>query len=159
MYSLRTGHWSIAGSILRQGDSVHRVTRSWLRCGAVLLVLILMIGHSAGVQLIGWAGMLVSRTAERGLVSAVQSTVSGDEPCALCKLSKTIASKEQGATEDGKQLPNPGGKSVKKPDFAHVEWYLVPTATVGRALVYARVLPAFLAMSPLAPEPPPPRFI
>jgi hypothetical protein len=138
---------------------VRHVTCPMLRIGAVLLVLILMIGHSAGVQLIGWAGMLVSRTAERGLVSAVQSTVSGDEPCALCNLSKTIAAKEQGAADDGKQMPNPGGKSVKKPDFAHVEWYLVPTSTIGRALVYARVVPAFLAMSPLAPEPPPPRFI
>jgi hypothetical protein len=77
------------------GGRVRRVTRRWLRTGAVLLVLILMIGHSAGVQFIGWAGMLVSRTADRGWSAAVESTFSGDEPCALCKISKTIAAKEQ----------------------------------------------------------------
>ena len=132
------------------------MTRPWLRTGAVVLVLILMIGHSAGVQLIGWAGMLITRTAERGLSAAIDSTVSGEEPCALCKLSKTIAAKEQGATDDGKQLP--AGKSLKKPDFAHVDWYVIPTNAVGPAVVPARVVLAFLALSPPAPEPPPPRF-
>jgi hypothetical protein len=134
------------------------VTRPLLRTGAVLLVLILMIGHSAGVQLIGWAGMLVSRTAERGLDFALKSTFSGNEPCAMCTLSKTIAAKEQGTADDGKQLPNPGGKSVKKPDFAHVEWWVLPSFATGQTRIHGQDVLAFLAIQPPAPEPPPPKI-
>ena len=118
-----------------------------------------MLGHSAGMQLIGWTSMIVTRTAERGLVAAVQSTVSGDEPCALCKAAKIIAAKNQGSVEEGKQLPGPVGKSVKKPDFAHAELPVMPTLTTVVAELSVCKVHDFRALPLSAPEPPPPRSI
>lgn len=41
-------------------------------------------GHVAVVQMYAWSEMIADRTQERGLVEALESVASGDEPCALC---------------------------------------------------------------------------
>lgn len=60
-----------------------------------LLALRLLGGDVAMLQVVAWTGMIVSRTAERGVAEAVKSTMDGDEPCPLCKAVKAVQQSEQ----------------------------------------------------------------
>jgi hypothetical protein len=60
-----------------------------------LLALRLLGGDLAMLQVVAWTGMIVTRTADRGVAAAVQSTLDGDEPCPLCKAIKAAREAEQ----------------------------------------------------------------
>lgn len=60
-----------------------------------LLALRLLGGDVAMLQVVAWTGMLVTRTAERGVAAAVESTFEGDEPCPLCKAVKAVQQSDQ----------------------------------------------------------------
>lgn len=60
-----------------------------------LIALRLLGGDVAMLQVVAWTGMVVSRTAERGLTAAVESTFDGAEPCPLCKAVKAVKQSEQ----------------------------------------------------------------
>ncbi len=60
-----------------------------------LLALRLLGGDMAMLQVVAWTGMIVSRTAERGVAAAVESTFEGDEPCPLCKAVKAVQQSEK----------------------------------------------------------------
>jgi len=52
-----------------------------------LLVLALVFAtklHLPILQVVAWAGMLVSYSQDRGVVAAVEMTFDGDHPCPLC---------------------------------------------------------------------------
>ncbi|RYD28206.1 MAG: hypothetical protein EOP86_23420 [Verrucomicrobiaceae bacterium] len=58
---------------------------SSVRITLLLLLFLRLLGGDGGVlQAVAWAGMLVSRTAESGMATAVQTTFDGEHPCALC---------------------------------------------------------------------------
>jgi hypothetical protein len=58
------------------------------------LALRLLGGDVAMLQIVAWTGMIVTRTAERGIAAAVESTFDGDEPCPLCKAVKAVTQSE-----------------------------------------------------------------
>ena len=69
-----------------------------------LLALRLLGGDVAMLQVVAWTGMIVSRTAERGVAAAVESTFEGEEPCPLCRAVKAVQQserEEQPANPDG----------------------------------------------------------
>ena len=57
------------------------------RCTALALMVMLVGGHVAGLQLVAWCSMFVARVASAPTVcSAVVSTLDGSAPCALCRV-------------------------------------------------------------------------
>lgn len=52
---------------------------------AIFLSLRLLGGDGAALQVVAWAGMIVSRAPDQGLAAAVESTFDGKHPCPLCK--------------------------------------------------------------------------
>lgn len=58
------------------------------------LALVLSGGHLTLLQGLAWAGMLVTRSVDRGFDEAVTSTFSGAEPCAMCLAVKNLSDAE-----------------------------------------------------------------
>lgn len=58
------------------------------------LALVLSGGHLALLQGLAWAGMIVTRSVDRGFDEAVASTFSGAEPCAMCLTVKDLSDTE-----------------------------------------------------------------
>lgn len=65
-------------------DASHRVI-------ALALVLVFSGGHLVVGQAVAWALMLVERSQTMSVADAVNSTFSGDAPCALCDQVKEVA--------------------------------------------------------------------
>ena len=61
----------------------------------ILLALRLLGGDLAVLQVVAWTGMILNRTAERGVAAAVQSTLDGKEPCPLCHAIKAARATEK----------------------------------------------------------------
>lgn len=59
------------------------------------LALRLLGGDVAMLQVVAWTGMIISRTADRGIAAAVESTLDGDEPCPLCEAVKAVQQSER----------------------------------------------------------------
>ncbi len=55
-----------------------------------LLALRLLGGDVAMLQVVAWTGMIVSRTAGRGVAAALESTFDGEHPCPLCNALKEV---------------------------------------------------------------------
>ena len=51
----------------------------------LLLAVVLVSGHAAGLQLIAWTGMAIERAQTMSVVDAVRSTFDGSRPCTICK--------------------------------------------------------------------------
>jgi hypothetical protein len=77
----------------------------------------LLGGPVAMLQLVAWAGMLVSYTAEDGLVQGVADTFSGDRPCPLCLKVREMEREQQKpalpAGEDRRRLAEALGQSLR----------------------------------------------
>lgn len=122
------------------------------------LALRLLGGDFAVLQVMAWTGMIVSRTAERGITAAVQSTVTGDEPCPMCKAIKAAQQSEQ-----EKQPVAPDGliTKLKLKDMLRSEDLVLaapcPHAPLSRPPTAGPAL-ALLTRSD-APPVPPPRLI
>jgi hypothetical protein len=54
----------------------------WL---ALLLAIMLLSGHAAGLQLVAWSGMLLSRVQTMPVAQALQTTFDGSAPCRICR--------------------------------------------------------------------------
>ncbi|MDB6136608.1 MAG: hypothetical protein JWM59_4851 [Verrucomicrobiales bacterium] len=77
---------------------------SSVRITLLLLLFLRLLGGDGGVlQAVAWAGMVVSRTAESGMATAVQTTFDGEHPCALC----TAIQKSEKSTEPKAPVPLP----------------------------------------------------
>lgn len=121
-----------------------------------LLALRLLGGDVAMLQVVAWTGMLVTRTAERGVAAAVESTFEGDEPCPLCKAVKAVQQSDQ--KED--QPANPESlitklklkDMVRTDDLAALPPAHVPDRSPAPAMSDAKRGPA---RSDAPPVPPP----
>ena len=57
---------------------------------SLFLVLILVGGHVACLQVVAWAGMFANRVQTRTVAEALASTVDGSAPCAMCRAVKAL---------------------------------------------------------------------
>jgi len=64
------------------------------RCSALAIVLLLAIGHSAGMQTIAWVGMFIDRVQTHSVGDALISILDGSRPCPLCKFAHSLAAVE-----------------------------------------------------------------
>ncbi|MBN8526045.1 MAG: hypothetical protein J0M02_11980 [Planctomycetes bacterium] len=122
------------------------------RCAVCCLVLFLIVGNAAVVQVVAWAGMIAVRSAESGVAAAVASTFSGAAPCRLCRAAAAME-RPQGIGTGGEQVLQKLKKIDAGPAGASQP---EPVADVASELVGADVVAACDASRP-APEPPPPR--
>jgi hypothetical protein len=121
-----------------------------------LLILLVLAGNGALVQVLAWGAMIATRAPDMGWSAAVASTFGGQAPCRMCVVAQAL---RDGPAADA--LPT--GPATK----------IVPTATLA-------LLPADPALLPVAdrpiarllmrsarcppgrcpaPEPPPPRRV
>ena len=99
----------------------------FLRCACLTVVLLLALGHSGGVQVVGWIGMFASRVQSASVGDALASTFDGKKPCAMCRAAKALAAAEAGeAGEKTPSLPDQPGKKApdKKPSGSSLHIHL-----------------------------------
>lgn len=72
------------------------------------------------LQLVAWAGMLVSYSMEDGLAEGVKDTFSGERPCALCRCIDSAEEKESPPVlpvgEDQRRLAEGLGQNLRTPE-------------------------------------------
>ncbi len=117
---------------------------------ALLLVLILVGGNAAVVQVIGWGSMLFERVQRMDLEAAVSSTFDGSAPCVMCRAAERL---------DGvgsPTAPSDPGKLIKKIDAVPV---LIRAPIIDDIPVRLSAWPEVAEMGGIEPhpEPPPPR--
>lgn len=141
-------------------SSFARVSAPRHRWSSLALVLVLTLGHSAGMQVVAWASMLVSRVATESVSQAVLSTFDGSAPCDLCIIASALGDAERSPAlpvgDDGNpRLP----MKVVKPDLMPA--VVLPVFELAEARETAVMLMILAQTSPpgcvLTPEPPPPR--
>jgi hypothetical protein len=72
----------------------------------VLMTCLHLCGGSLGfLQLMAWAGMAVTYTAESGMVEGLKETFDGEHPCPLCVAIAAAEGKESEPGEPGAPLP------------------------------------------------------
>ncbi len=139
---------------------------------ALVLAVALISGHAGGLQVLAWASMLATRAPVRGWAPAVESTFSGQDPCAMCRVILVVHDLATVQAADlGKStgLVQPTGKSgvsevkaPEKPDKGPDSWPaidLVPEqARCPGAPLLTRDSGLGGAQFRPRPEPPPPRI-
>jgi len=125
------------------------------RCAALALILLLLGGNAAVVQMVGWAGMLAERAGRMGWNAAVESTFSGSERCAMCHAAAAL--RDEG--DPGSPVPEATKQLDKLPSAPpHAQPCLDLSGSDGQP----SRLPA-TACRPgeyrPAPQPPPPRAV
>lgn len=104
---------------------LHRFQRGgWRHLLVALGGLHLMGGPLVILQLVAWAGMMVSYSIEDGLTQGVRDTFSGERPCALCRCIESIDEKESPpalpSTEGQRRLAEGLGQSLRTPEVIDV---------------------------------------
>lgn len=66
----------------------------WFQRLVVLMLVLLMQGPALLTQEIAWVRMLVTYTAERGLVQGVTETFDGEHPCSMCAQAEKFRQQE-----------------------------------------------------------------
>ncbi len=120
-----------------------------MRVVAIILALLLISGHTAGLQVVAWAGMFSDRLATApSAMSALVSTLDGSRPCALCRAVSDL--------QDATDKPTGVLKVSKKPDStgAVCVWQLPPMLWNGMVSV-AGVRRFAVAEVPDVESPPP----
>ena len=118
------------------------------------LALRLLGGDFAVLQIVAWTGMIVTRTAEKGVAAAVESTFDGEHPCPLCK------ALESATTQDKKETPLPDGLLVKLKlkDVQRTDDLVIPCPVAGGiqmigSVSYLAALPRDRSDGPAVPPP------
>jgi hypothetical protein len=110
------------------------------------------------MQAVAWAGMLATRSADKGIVAAAASTFSGDEPCALCTAVKNLRAQDEAPLSPKPQAPDkdPLAKTVKKSEaiLAESPDFVATLSSIIRWDIAAHAAPPD---SILDIDPPPPR--
>lgn len=114
---------------------------------ALLLAVVLVSGHAAGLQLIAWTGMAIERAQTMSVVDAVCSALDGSRPCTICTAVDALT-----ASTDKPQAPT---SVVVKPDLApavELLFRLPAIEPVALAFVESvRPLPSWRADVPTPP--------
>jgi len=129
-----------------------RRSRAWI---AVTLACALVSGHTAGLQLIAWAGMLVSRVQTSSVEQAVRSTFDGSDPCHLC-LAVSALKAAEGQADTDKAPAKPIKKDVT-PELMPGLLLSMPVAAIAPPLRRALSDGDIPMSATVALDPPPPR--
>jgi len=132
---------------------VRRHSRHW---SILALILALVCGQSAGVQLVAWAGMLATRLATTSVSEAVASTFDGSSPCALCCMAAAL-DRHGGHGDAAKGDPRLPTKVVKQDMLLTSMPQLDAAAVPQQVLDFSLVRQAVPRGLGLQPELPPPR--
>ncbi|GAA5480158.1 hypothetical protein [Haloferula helveola] len=92
-----------------------RIVRVILVLGAILH---LSGGHYGVLQCIAWANMLVSYSAEGGLMEGARMTFDGEHPCGMCK---AISAAKEHDRQDGEKAPPTGVDKLSLKDLKLTE--------------------------------------
>jgi hypothetical protein len=128
------------------------------RCGALAIVLLLTIGHSAGMQTIAWIGMFADRIQTQSVGDAMTSIFDGAHPCALCTIARSLASIDAHGV-----LGDQTGKTpLKAPPASHDTWLIddpcvLPTAGGSSRFRHRTAADALASSASSEPPTPPPR--
>ena len=108
------------------------------------------------LQIVAWTGMLVTRTADRGLTAAIDSTFTGDEPCPLCLAVKAAKNSQLPSPAN---TPDPLTSPLKLKDLIRSENQIIPLLANSLSLSHApsAELPSAHHTRSDAPPVPPPR--
>lgn len=102
------------------------------------LTLRLLGGDTAVLQGVAWLGMIVSRAPAQGVAAAVDSSLDGSSPCALCKAVREIKAASQPSPQTEHPLPETPLKRLKFQEIVPVNAALPgppsqnPEATANR---------------------------
>ncbi len=133
------------------------MTARSLRCTCLAVVLLLALGHSGGVQVIGWIGMFASRVQSASVGDALASTFDGKKPCAMCRAAKALAAAEAG--EKTPALPDKPGKKTPASSNLHIHLAELCELSLNQSLGWSLVqclrcdLPFGFATEPPVPPP------
>jgi hypothetical protein len=106
--------------------------------------------HWMVLQVTAWTGMLVSRAPERGLIEAVETTFSGEQPCNLC------AAVQEGQKEERQQQPLiPGLGKIKELQFLAMKPCIVPVRTNVSEFMWLQISESATSREEAPPTPPP----
>lgn len=82
----------------------------WFQRAVMLMLVLLMQGPALLTQEIAWVRMLMSYTAERGLVQGVSDTFDGEHPCEMCHQAEQL---RQAGSESRQPLQAPGESTLR----------------------------------------------
>ena len=119
---------------------------------SVVLAWFLATGsHWEVMQTIAWAKMIVNDARTMTLGAAVVETLSGENPCSMCKIVEGAKQQEKSA---GATLPDEGAKAKI---FLFCYDKPAKVASINEASEWVATFATALAAPPLAPPTPPPR--
>jgi hypothetical protein len=113
----------------------------------LLLALVLSLGPGTGLQVVAWVGMVIDRAPAEGFGSAVVSVLTGERPCRVCSVVRSLEVQDTGV--------------VKLPPAPHLfTGTIMPVPVRVMIVVPPLAFPEPRRWHPredAAPEPPPPR--
>ncbi|OAI55883.1 hypothetical protein AYO49_05105 [Verrucomicrobiaceae bacterium SCGC AG-212-N21] len=118
---------------------------------ALFMGLWLSGGHWMLLQVTAWSGMMVTRTVEMGVGEALETTFSGESPCALCMAVQAGQEKENSSVP---QQTKDGGKLKLEVTLSGGIVALVPPPPLAQAHAQ-EMTPAVVTSQPEPPVPPP----
>jgi len=135
---------------------VRRHSRHW---SILALILALVCGQSAGLQLVAWAGMLATRLTTTSVSEAVASTFDGSSPCALCCMAAALDRNDRnGDAAKGDPAGPRRPTKVVKQDMLISSLPCLDAAALPLDLIeFFLMRQVFPHSFTLPPEPPPPQ--
>lgn len=126
-----------------------------MRRGLIFLLTLLLIGgHTAGLQVVAWSSMFAARVqTSRSVGEAFISTIDGSKPCRICHVVQQL-------DRDGEKpgaVPDTVLKVVKKPHLSEPLLTKLPLIADAGVSIASPTLAAFRPLLPADVEVPPPR--
>lgn len=106
--------------------------------------------HWMLLQTAAWTGMLVSRSADAGVVEAVETTFNGAHPCAMCV---AISKGQEQEKKDEKKMPDV--KKLMELRLVVLEIYDIPRSRENGEVEWARMSDSAGRRVEAPPTPPP----
>jgi hypothetical protein len=135
----------------QDGSVPSRLRKTCTSALALFMGLWLSGGHWMVLQVTAWSGMMVSRTVEMGVGEALETTFSGESPCALCM------AVQAGQEKENSTVPLPtkdGGKLKLEVTLSGGIMALVPPPPRAQCH-WQETTPTVVAGQPEPPVPPP----
>jgi hypothetical protein len=117
---------------------------------ALFMGLWLSGGHWMLLQVTAWSGMMVTRTVEVGVSEALETTFSGESPCALCMAVKAGQEQENSSTP---QPTKDSGKLKLEATLSGGTTAFMPPPPAQSH--WPDMMPAVVSWHPKPPVPPP----
>jgi hypothetical protein len=94
---------------------------------ALLMSLLLISGHSAGLQVLAWGGMFVDNLGRMSVAQALQRAVAPATPCRICRVIAVLRTDQN--LEDGGRTNAPATmKAIPKPDLSVAMDLILPAS-------------------------------